>query len=125
MSTKLNILIFSIALVLVSCKKPEALGTPDSLDQQSHPSLILTKQGVNDIRANLGSIPIFDKTLAAAQKQIDTEIKNGFDVPVPKEVPIPSGNNVSLVPNPAQVDYGNKMPTSKVIVSAQLYVPNQ
>ncbi len=53
--------------------------------KSAHPSLILTKQGVKDIRANLGSIPIFDKTLAATQKEIDAAIENGFDVPVPKD----------------------------------------
>ena len=58
--------------------------TPDdTLEKKSHPSLILTKQGVKDIRANLGSIPVFDKTLAAAQNEIDAEIEKGFDVPIP------------------------------------------
>jgi hypothetical protein len=85
MSTKLNILIFSIALVLVSCKRPETLEKQYNLDQQSHPSLILTKQGVKDIKSNLGSIPIFDKTLVASQNEVDAEIEKGFDVPIPKD----------------------------------------
>ena len=75
MSTKLNILIFSIALVLVSCKRPETLEKQYNLDQQSHPSLILTKQGVKDIRANLGTIPIFDKTLEAVKKKLMLKLK--------------------------------------------------
>ncbi len=57
----------------------------EASNTSTHPSLILTSQGVKDIRANLGNIPIFDKTLAAAQKEIDAAIKTGFDVPVPKD----------------------------------------
>ncbi|WP_317129270.1 alginate lyase family protein [Cognatitamlana onchidii] len=56
-----------------------------SSTKQEHPSLILTEQGVKDIRANLGRIPIFDKTLEATKVEVDAEIKNGFDVPLPKD----------------------------------------
>ena len=69
---------------LVSCKE-KSTSESNTDSQSQHPSLILTKQGVKDIRANLGSIPIFDKTLAAAQKEIDSEIEIGFDVPIPKD----------------------------------------
>ncbi len=57
----------------------------ETTSNSTHPSLVLTKQGVKDIRANLGSIPVFDKTLAKVQSEIDIEIKNGFDVPTPKD----------------------------------------
>ena len=50
-----------------------------------HPSLILTAQGVQNIRENLGEIPIFDETLALTKIEIDAEISKGFDVPVPKD----------------------------------------
>jgi len=83
---------FSLALVLIfsmgSCQSEEPNNSNvDALpsNKQEHPSLILTKKGVLEIRANLGQIPIFDKTLAAAQKEIDAEIIKGFDVPVPKD----------------------------------------
>jgi len=33
------------------------------LFSQNHPNLILTKKGVADIRANLGTVPMFDKVL--------------------------------------------------------------
>jgi len=69
---------------LVSCKE-KSMSETNTYSQIQHPNLILTKQGVTDIRANLGSIPIFDKTLATTQKEIDAEIENGFDVPVPKD----------------------------------------
>ena len=78
----LFILLF-VSLFIFSCSK--ANQKSESLETSQHPSLILTQQGVKDIRANLGSIPIFDKTLAKAQAAIDLEIKNGFDVPIPKD----------------------------------------
>lgn len=77
-------LILLLLTVFVSCKNNTETNN-DKSGQTSHPSLILTKQGVKDIRANLGSIPIFDKTLAAAQTEVDLEIKQGIDVPIPKD----------------------------------------
>ena len=50
-----------------------------------HPSLILTQKGVKDIRANLGNIPIFDKSLEETRTEVDTEIELGIQVPVPKD----------------------------------------
>jgi hypothetical protein len=82
-----NIVWLTLFVLLVSCQegsKKDKVDAPPANDQE-HPGLILTKQGVKDIKANLGSIPIFDKTLAAAQKEIDAEITNGFEVPVPKD----------------------------------------
>ncbi|NER15833.1 heparinase [Spongiivirga citrea] len=77
--------LLSVMLVgLVSCNEDSSTNT-NSDAQSQHPSLILTQQGVKDIRANLGSIPIFDKTLAANKVEIDAEIENGFDVPIPKD----------------------------------------
>ena len=73
-------------LVVTICfNKQELTAQTDADSQSEHPTLILTKQGVKDIRANLGSIPVFDKTVATAQAEVDLEIKNGFDVPVPKD----------------------------------------
>ena len=70
----------------VSCKQTDSKSSDNSASEDSnHPSLILTKQGVKDIKANLGSIPIFDKTLEATQQEVDAEIENGFDVPIPKD----------------------------------------
>jgi len=75
-----------ILVSFISCKQTDSKTSENSsFKEVSHPSLILTKQGVKDIKANLGSIPIFDKTLAIAQKEIDAEIIKGFDVPVPKD----------------------------------------
>ncbi|WP_242698646.1 alginate lyase family protein [Alteromonas sp. 5E99-2] len=53
------------------------------IQAQEHPNLILTKQGVKDIRANLGKVPVFDKALAAIQQEVDAEIALGIDTPIP------------------------------------------
>lgn len=75
--------LLSLMLVgLVSCKEDISTKTDSN---SKHPSLILTQQGVKNIRANLGSIPIFDETLAVAQAELDSAIKQGFDVPIPKD----------------------------------------
>jgi len=78
-----SLVVLSLMLLFGCNDKSE---TPmEASNASSHPSLILTNQGVKDIRANLGNVPIFDQTLAAAKEEIDAEIKNGFDVPVPKD----------------------------------------
>jgi len=77
------ILIFT-QLVLFSCKNSTNKTLDDTIDT-SHPKLILTAQGVKDIRAQLGTIPIFDNTLKAVQEEVDTEIALGIDTPIPKD----------------------------------------
>ena len=77
----MKIYLRTIVLILLLA----AVSTPFKMQAQEHPNLILTKEGVKDIRANLGSIPIFDKTLAATQKEIDAEITLGIDTPIPKD----------------------------------------
>ncbi|TPN82244.1 alginate lyase family protein [Aquimarina algicola] len=53
---------------------------------QEHPNLILTKKGVENIKRQLGSVPLFDKTLAKVKNEIDQEIKSGIHVPIPKDM---------------------------------------
>ncbi|WP_207785465.1 alginate lyase family protein [Flagellimonas aquimarina] len=52
---------------------------------QEHPSLILTKAGVEKIRAELGKVPLFDVSLEQLKKEVDAEIALGIDTPVPKD----------------------------------------
>ena len=47
--------------------------------------LILTKEGIERIRADLGNVPLFDSTLHRMQQEVDTEIKMGIDTPIPKD----------------------------------------
>jgi hypothetical protein len=80
----LHLFIMSCLLV-VSCKEGPSDNVEQSISNVAHPNLIITAQGVKDIRANLGSIPIFDASLAATQAEIDVEIEAGIDVPIPKD----------------------------------------
>ncbi|MEL4308651.1 alginate lyase family protein [Joostella sp. CR20] len=52
----------------------------------THPSLTLTEQGVASIKKNLGSVPLFDETLAEVKHQVDKEIMSGIEVPIPKDM---------------------------------------
>ena len=52
---------------------------------QQHPSLVLTKEGVREIKANLGKMPLFDATLAETKAEVDDEIKLGILLPIPKD----------------------------------------
>ncbi|WP_276167833.1 alginate lyase family protein [Zobellia alginiliquefaciens] len=52
---------------------------------QEHPNLILTKEGVQKIRAELGTVPLFDATLEQVKSEVDAEIELGIKTPVPKD----------------------------------------
>jgi len=84
----LNFAIATLVFTIFSCKK-EATSVSNNektaSTSQEHPKLILTAQGVKDIRAQLGNIPIFDSTLKAVQEEIDDEIAAGIDTPIPKD----------------------------------------
>ena len=50
-----------------------------------HPNLIMTKAGVEKIRASLGKVPLFDATVQDVKAEVDAEIALGIDTPVPKD----------------------------------------
>lgn len=75
MQHKLNISLFFLMMLLSSYAF-----------SQNHPNLILTKQGVAAIKASLGKAPLFDKALAETIKEVDSEIKHGIEVPIPKDM---------------------------------------
>lgn len=50
-----------------------------------HPTLILTKDGVAEIRAALGTVPLFDATVAKVRAEVDAEIAAGIDTPIPRD----------------------------------------
>jgi len=57
-----------------------------SLSQSAeHPSLIMTKAGVEKMRAELGTVPLFDATLESVRAEVDAEIELGIDTPIPKD----------------------------------------
>lgn len=73
-----TILIF---LVLLSCGKPDL-----PKKQEGHPNLILTAEGVQSMRANLGKAPLFDMSIKEVQHQVDEQIEVGIEVPIPKDL---------------------------------------
>lgn len=80
-----KIITYLILLSFISACKNEGSIQDDSQKLSGHPSLILTKKGVSQIKENLGNIPIFDASLAKAKAQVDAEIENGIEVPIPKD----------------------------------------
>ena len=52
---------------------------------KDRPGLILTKAGVEKIRTELGTVPLFDATLKKVQAEVDAEIQSGIRMPVPKD----------------------------------------
>ena len=52
---------------------------------QQHPSLVLTKEGVREIRTQLGKVPVFDASVADVKAEVDAEIALVIDVPIPKD----------------------------------------
>lgn len=93
MTKQIALILKSTALILVcimlSCNNNESTVIQKKVEKdnynanQSHPKLILTAQGVKDIRAQLGNIPIFDKTLQLVKEEVDAEIALGIDTPIP------------------------------------------
>ena len=81
---KTHLLLATLLFIIVSCKAQTISKTKNSAKLE-HPSLILTKSGVDKIKANLGSVPLFDRTLATVQAEVDAEILNGIEVPIPKD----------------------------------------
>ncbi|NOR27365.1 MAG: heparinase, partial [Lutibacter sp.] len=77
------ILIFT-QISMFSCKNSTIKYT-DKNDDSNHPKLVLTQKGVQNIRENLGNVPLFDETLAKVKEEIDAEILVGIDVPIPKD----------------------------------------
>ena len=72
---------FDIAL-LIFCL---ALGI-NSILAQNHPKLILTQEGVRNIKSSLGKAPLFDKVLVETIVEVDAEISRGIAVPIPKDM---------------------------------------
>jgi hypothetical protein len=62
-----------------------ALNISFNVQSQVHPNLILTKTGVEKMRANLGKAPLFDATVKSVKEEVDAEIALGIDTPIPKD----------------------------------------
>ncbi|WP_299118859.1 alginate lyase family protein [uncultured Winogradskyella sp.] len=88
MKNKISIItLLTVLFIVFSCKNESDTNSNNTSQTttEEHPKLILTAQGVKDIRAQLGSIPIFDNTLQKVKEEIDAEIASGIEVPIPKD----------------------------------------
>lgn len=65
-----------LALALVACTQAP---------RSSHPSLLLTVQGVKDIRASKGKLPVFDKSLDKLLEEADVAVAREICLPTPKD----------------------------------------
>ena len=61
------------------------LVVPAMVQAGEHPRLIMTQAGVERIRAELGTVPLFDATVEKVKAEVDAEIELGIDTPIPKD----------------------------------------
>ncbi|MDO7173277.1 alginate lyase family protein [Mariniflexile sp. AS56] len=86
LKNKIQASLVSLLLVVASCNaQSKATSNAKKSNKQEHPSLVLTKAGVEKIKSQLGTVPLFDKTLANVKAEVDAEILNGIEVPIPKD----------------------------------------
>ncbi|WP_245617591.1 alginate lyase family protein [Siansivirga zeaxanthinifaciens] len=86
MKIKLHDILIAFLFIAASCKaQSKAISNIKKSNKLEHPSLILTKTGVEKIRKQLGNVPVFDATLAKVKAEVDAEILNGIEVPIPKD----------------------------------------
>lgn len=74
-----NALLSSIFLLLLGSVKTTVLA-------QTHPLLILKKSEVTKIKKGMTKVPLFQKIVATNRAIVDQEMKQGVQVPVPKDM---------------------------------------
>lgn len=70
-----------MVLTLMSCAEQENSG-----NTKTHPNLVVTQAGVESMRASLGNVPLFDQSVNETRQEVDAEIENGIEVPIPKDL---------------------------------------
>lgn len=75
-----------MSFLVISCDKETKGDVIQSDTKNQHPNLILTKESVKNITSQLGTVPIFDQTLAKVKSQVDVQIAKGIEVPIPKDM---------------------------------------
>jgi len=81
MNKKSNILILLIFLLSI-----EQITGQVNKDSELSKGLILTSEGITQIKKNLGTVPLFDNSLQDVKEEVDAEIKIGIQVPIPKDM---------------------------------------
>ncbi|MGQ1784144.1 heparinase II/III domain-containing protein [Saccharicrinis sp. GN24d3] len=69
--------IITLGIILTLCVPHQS--------EENSPNVILTNQGVNDIRNELGKLPLLDKSFEALVAETDADMANGIHVPIPKD----------------------------------------
>ena len=72
---KVKILLLTLLVLIV----------PIELQAKEHPILIMTKEGVEEIRKTLGQVPLFDSSVEITKQEVDIEIALGIDTPIPTD----------------------------------------
>ena len=54
-------------------------------DSSNHPKLVMTPPDLEKIHQQLGSVPLFDVSVAAARAEVDAEIALGISTPLPSD----------------------------------------
>ncbi len=83
---KTSLYMVLLSIVVLSCNKLDSISDEESNMNQQHPNLILTTESVKNIKSKLGTVPIFDETLAKIKSEVDAQIAKGIDVPIPKDM---------------------------------------
>ena len=77
---------FVLAVVLSSCGSDTETAVEGQASlTQGYPNLVLTQEGVQDMRANLQSYPLFEQAYLASKATIDAQMQQQIDVPVPRD----------------------------------------
>ena len=60
-----------------------ATSCSDAPGQYEHPNLVMTRNGVDTIRSEVGNVPLFDASVEEVRVEVDAEIEHGIDTPIP------------------------------------------
>ncbi len=77
----------TLSTLFVSCdEQGTSQDTSVATTSGANPNVVLTATEVEDIRAKLGSVPLFDSSLAVAKQEVDAAMEKGIQVPIPKDM---------------------------------------
>ena len=84
---KIGYILLLTAILLSACSTTHKATSTSSVKQKSgHPRLLITADQVAEIRATVKMPALFASTLEQAKLDVDSEIKAGIFVPVPKDM---------------------------------------
>lgn len=82
-----SLIVLLFLITSISCNAQNVVNKKNQEESAfQHPRLILTRQGVQDIRLHVGKVPLLDQTIAQVKREVDSEILEGVRVPIPKDM---------------------------------------